>query len=158
MNWVTDRESYGGGLGAGPEVTDPDTGEVGGRRPNVGNRILSALTDFQCWRGHAVIGGAISSIWITPAGGAAAAAATTMAQEAICPRLQGGKALARQLGIRRRDANRLLREHKYTLDPGTGRYVANTTWLQWKLALKPYLPYAAIGGLVLAVVLATGKE
>mgnify|MGYP001576755000 FL=1 len=123
---------------------------VVGRRPNVGNRILSALTDFQCWRGHALIGGAIISIWAPPAG-AAAAAGTVAAQELICPRLRGGAALARQLGIRRVDANRLLKDNAYSLDPATGRYVANTPKNQWKLTLQPYVPYLALGGLALAV-------
>jgi hypothetical protein len=158
LNWVFDRGSEpipSRGLGA-TDVTDPDTGKVVGRAPNVGSRLLAALTDFQCWKGHGVIGGAISSIWITPAGGAAAAAATLAAQQAICPRLQGGAGLARQLGIRRADADRLLKDHAYTLDASTGRYVANTTFNQWKLALQPYVPYIAIGGLILAAVIATG--
>lgn len=163
MNWVARQEdaaipARSFGLGASEAVHDPETGSVIGMTPTLGGKIARAWADFTCWRGHSVIGGAVASIWLGPAGGQAVTSASMGIKGALCPRFGAegdARKLANQLGIRQVDAVRLLKAGTYIWDEGEGKYVRTTTWRLFKIAARPYTPYIALGGLILAVVLAT---
>lgn len=153
MNWVPDEDSRP--LGAAEAVYDDEGNYLGRKNTNLFRKFANAIIDWHCTRAHAVIGGAITSIWTGPAGGQAATAATTAVQDRVCPRINEAASLARQLGIRRLDADRLIREREYVFDAKNGRWVKATPLTLFAMAAQPYVPYLAIGGLVLAVVLAT---
>ena len=147
------------GLGDAEWVADPETGEPIGRTRTAGTKVRDAFLDWgRCWRGHSIIGGAIVSAYAGPQAGQAVTQISLGAKGALCPRYgREGEphALGKQLGIRREDAFKLLREGKYFFDPGEGVFVRSTTWRRFKAAARPYVPYIALGAGLLAVLVAS---
>lgn len=113
-------------------------------------KLGNAIVDWHCTRASAAIGSAVVAFWTGPAGGQAAASATAMGQEAICPNFARAASLANQLSITRNEAMRLIRARVVVWDAAQGMWVPNTTWNLMRMAFGPYVPYAAVGALALA--------